>query len=81
MKRKAYVVVSTAGPACPRCGVATEVREHDRITNQHRRQPFYYRQWYCCMERHCVTTTVMPREHRVWNEPQPSTRSSTSSVL
>jgi prophage regulatory protein len=69
---KHYVVVSADGPPCPLCGAAMEVREHDRITDKHLRQPFYYRRWYRCMQINCATKLVMPEEHKVWNEARPS---------
>jgi hypothetical protein len=54
-------------PPCPRCAWPMQVREHREVTERHRRQPYYYSKWYCCMQRNCVTTLVMPEEFKIWN--------------
>jgi hypothetical protein len=59
------------GPPCPRCGVAMEVREHASIGPKQLRKAFYYSRWYCCRNKHCRTTLVMPEEFKVMNEPAP----------
>jgi hypothetical protein len=71
-RHKRYIVVDESGPPCPRCQSPMQVRQHDRITEKHLRQPFFYDRWYCCMRGSCRTTLVMPPEHRVWRtEPEP----------
>jgi hypothetical protein len=44
-----------------------QVFEHREITKKHRRQPFYYSRWFCCMNDGCKTTQVHPDRFRVWN--------------
>jgi hypothetical protein len=45
-----------------------EVREHSRIREKQRRQPFYYSRWYFCTHGDCPTRQVMPPEFIVWND-------------
>jgi hypothetical protein len=59
--------IDLAGPPCPRCKRAMEVREHDRVREKHLRQPYYYRRWYRCRYADCRTTLVMPPQFIVWN--------------
>ncbi len=67
MKNKNMVVcVGLAGPPCPRCGVATEVREHKEVTAKELARPFYYTRWFKCTNRRCKTTLVMPEEFKVY---------------
>jgi hypothetical protein len=54
------------GIACPRCGELTQVRTHDAITPRLKRQPFYFRQWYACLNPACATTTIMRDEDKVF---------------
>jgi hypothetical protein len=63
-------IVSLKGPPCPRCGCATEIREHERITAKELAQPFYYSRWYNCPNHGCKTTTIMPDEFKVWSKNQ-----------
>ena len=56
------------GPSCPRCGNVSEVRQHKAITAKELRRPFYYREWYYCINRQCKTTMFVNNEHRVWND-------------
>jgi hypothetical protein len=55
------------GPPCPRCGGATAIFEHVRITKKQLQQPYYYRCWYKCEYRGCKTTLIMPEDQKVWN--------------
>jgi hypothetical protein len=52
--------IDLAGPPCPRCNRAMEVREHGRLRKKHLRQPYYYARWYRCNYGDCRTTLVMP---------------------
>jgi hypothetical protein len=61
------VTVDLAGPPCPRCGRAMEVREHGRLHKKHPRQLFYYSRWYRCAHADCRTTLVMPPAFIRWN--------------
>jgi hypothetical protein len=64
-KRGAVVVVPEAGPPCPRCGRATDIRLHRTVGARELRKPFYYARWYFCANRKCRTTTIMPEEFKV----------------
>jgi hypothetical protein len=56
--RRGVRVVGAGGPPCPRCGCATEIREHKEITEKQERQKVYYRKWYYCTNRGCDTKTI-----------------------
>jgi hypothetical protein len=30
-----------------------QIREHRRIKAKHRRQPYYFKRWFCCRKQHC----------------------------
>src|SRR5262245_61634010 len=64
------VVIAGAGDPCPRCGRATQIREHAYIGNRERRRPFYYRRWFMCVNPACRTTTIVPAKYQVFNAPQ-----------
>jgi hypothetical protein len=64
-----YIVISEAGPACPRCGRPLQVREHGRIRAKQLRQPYYYSRWFCCTHSDCKTTTVTRDDFKVWSNP------------
>jgi hypothetical protein len=66
------VVDGELGDACPRCGHATEVREHKEITDRQLRQPYYFARWFHCTNVRCRTTLIMPDRYRVYrNQPAP----------
>ena len=58
--------IKEPGIDCPRCGLPTRTKEHERITAKELRKPFYYRRWFVCDNRHCRTTTIMLEEHKVF---------------
>jgi len=43
-----------------------QIREPDGIDWQ-RHQHFFYARWFCCMNRQCKTTLVMPVRYKVAN--------------
>jgi hypothetical protein len=47
--------------------VPTEIREHDGVGEKQLRQPFYYRRWFCCTNKDCKTTMIMPERYKVMN--------------
>ena len=61
MKRRKPIVIPGDGDRCPRCGDA--VRELDGIGDQR----FFYTRWFCCMNKQCKTTLVMPERYKVAN--------------
>jgi hypothetical protein len=66
-KRKKYIVVPGLGDPCPRCCRPTEIRQHEEITEKHRRQPFYFARWFQCVNPQCATQMICPERHKVWN--------------
>jgi len=66
-KNKDYVIVSSHGPACPRCGQATEIREHV-LSEKQLLQSFYYSRWWYCTNLECPTKRILSSEYIVWNE-------------
>jgi hypothetical protein len=62
---KRRIVVHDFGDPCPRCGVPMQIREHNGIGEKQLRQPFFYTRWFCCMNRRCKTTLVMPERYKV----------------
>jgi hypothetical protein len=62
-----YVVIPGEGPPCPRCGRPMQIREHERITKKHLRQPYYFSRWFRCMHRDCATKLVIIEEFKVSN--------------
>jgi hypothetical protein len=61
------VIVGSSGDPCPRCGRATEIREHRYITAKELRRPFYYSRWFFCRNPRCKTSTIVLPEYRVFN--------------
>jgi hypothetical protein len=67
------IIKSFDGPPCPGCGRATEVRKYERIGPKQLMRPlYYYSRWYCCMNKHCRTTLIMPEEFKVRNRDPPN---------
>jgi hypothetical protein len=66
------IVIPGDGDPCPRCGIPMGIREHDGVSDEQLRQPFYYRRWFCCMNKNCKTTTVMPERYKVMNPGESS---------
>ena len=66
-KKARYQVTSQSGPACPRCGKPSQVREHREITEKELRRPFYYLRWFYCRNTRCQTTMFSFAKDIVWN--------------
>lgn len=62
------ILIGRDGDDCPRCGNPTTVWKHAEIKDKHRRQPYYYSQWFECMNGDCSTTQIMPKRYIVWND-------------
>jgi hypothetical protein len=62
-----HLVIPGRGDSCPRCGKATQIREHRAITDRELRRPFYYERWFYCRNPRCRTTTIVPDRFRVIN--------------
>jgi len=65
MKRRKPIVIPGEGDPCLRCGVPMQIREPDSIGDRQRR--FFYTRWFCCMNKRCKTTLVMPERYKVAN--------------
>jgi hypothetical protein len=57
---------------CPRCGRPAQIREHERITEKHLRQPFYFTRWFYCTHDDCDTATLGRRHAGNVDQPRPS---------
>ena len=66
-QRDRAVVVPGYGDPCPRCGVSMQIREYSNSTNKYLRRPYFYTRWFCCMNKSCRTTMVMPERYKVMN--------------
>ena len=68
-KRQRYLVrvVPGEGDPCPRCGVPMQIREYNNLTDKHLHRPYFYTRWFCCMDKSCRTTLVMPERYKVMN--------------
>ena len=60
-----HLVVPGRGDPCPRCGRATEIRQHRCISARELRRPFYYARWFYCRNQRCRTTVIVPDRYRV----------------
>jgi hypothetical protein len=63
-KRKKSIVIPGEGDACPGCGQPMQIREYDGVDEKLPSQPFFTR-WFCCMNKACKTTLVMPARYKV----------------
>ncbi len=61
------IILETKGEVCLRCGKEMQVRSHKEVTKELRKKPFYYRQWYYCINPACKTNVVHKEEFMVWN--------------
>lgn len=67
-KNKKYQIITCDGPPCFRCGGKTQVRMHKSVTSKQLRQPFYYKEWYYCLNSKCKTTLIMQERHKIFNK-------------
>jgi hypothetical protein len=66
-QRNRAVVVRGDGDPCPRCGVPMQIREYSNLTDKDLHRPYFYTRWFCCMNKSCRTTLVMPERYKVMN--------------
>ena len=59
------LIVLGDGPPCPTCGRSTQIREHRQITADLVAKPYYFRRWFCCVNRRCKTKLIMRDEFKV----------------
>jgi hypothetical protein len=63
-ERKKFVVVQGAGDACPRCGEPMQIRQYENV-DEKQLDGRFFRRWFCCMNKTCKTSLVMPAGYRV----------------
>jgi hypothetical protein len=66
-QRDRAVVVPGNGDPCPRCDVPMQIHEYSNLTDKHLHRPYFYTRWFCCMNKSCRTTLVMPERYKVMN--------------
>ena len=44
-----------------------QIREYSNLTDKHLHRPYFYTRWFCCMNKSCRTTLVMPERYKVMN--------------
>jgi hypothetical protein len=66
-QRDRAVVVPGDGDPCPRCDMPMQIREYSNLTDKHSHRPCFYTRWFCCMNKNCRTTLVMPERYKVMN--------------
>jgi hypothetical protein len=62
--RKKCLVIPGDGDPCPRCGEPMQIREYDGVDKKLPSHPFFIR-WFCCMNKACKATLVMPARYKV----------------
>jgi hypothetical protein len=63
--RKKCIVVPGDGDPCPRCGNPMQIREYAGLNEKEERRSSFYTRWFCCMNKACKTTLVMPARYKV----------------
>jgi len=64
--RKKCIVIPGDGDPCPRCGNPMQIREYAGLNDEkEERRPSFYTRWFCCMNKACKTTLVMPLRYKV----------------
>jgi len=64
-KRRKCIVIPGDGDPCPRCGDPMQIRECADLDEKQEHRPFFYTRWFCCMNKECKTTLVMPARYKV----------------
>jgi hypothetical protein len=58
-------LITGDGDPCPRCGNPMQIREYAGLNEKEERRPSFYTRWFCCMNKACKTTLVMPLRYKV----------------
>ena len=61
------IIILGDGDPCPRCGVPTQIREHNGVGDKQLRKQFYYSRWFYCMNTSCKTTVVTAERYKIMN--------------
>jgi hypothetical protein len=48
-------------------GVPMQIREYSNLIDKHSHRPYFYMRWFCCMNKNCRTTLVMPERYKIMN--------------
>jgi hypothetical protein len=63
--RQKCIVIPGRGDPCPRCGKPMQIREYADLNEKQERGPSFYVRWFCCLNKTCKTTLVMPARYRM----------------
>jgi hypothetical protein len=63
--RKKCVVIPGDGDPCPRCNEPMQIREYADLNEKQEYRGAFYTRWFCCMNKSCKTTLVMPARYKV----------------
>ena len=44
-----------------------QIREYSNLTDKHLHPSYFYTRWFCCTNKNCRTTLVMPERYKVIN--------------
>jgi hypothetical protein len=64
-KRRKCIVIPGDGDPCLRCGEPMQIREYAGLDEEQERHPSVYTRWFCCMDKTCKTTLVMPARYKM----------------
>jgi hypothetical protein len=64
-KRKKFIVIPGEGDPCPRCGNPMQIREYADFEEKQERPASFYTRWFCCINKTCKTTLVMPARYKM----------------
>ena len=73
-KRKKSIIIPGDGDPCPRCGEPMQIREYDNLTDKHLYRPCFYTRWFCCVNKSCRTTLVMPERYKILANASPAAK-------
>jgi hypothetical protein len=59
------IVVPGVGDPCPRCGEPMQIREYADPKEKQEERAYFYTRWFCCINKTCKTTLVMPARYRM----------------
>jgi hypothetical protein len=63
--RKKSIVIPGDGDPCPRCGNPMQIRGYAGPNEEPERRASFYTRWFCCMNKNCKTTLVMPARYKM----------------
>src|SRR5215472_5138311 len=64
-RRQKCIIIPGDGDPCPRCGNPMQIREYADLNEEQDRRSFFYTRWFCCVNKDCKTTLVMPARYKV----------------